>query len=109
MLARVKLALRVATNAYDSELLDLIAAAAADIHHAGAEVVVTPVLTDGAVTDYTCDDPLTRTAVITYCRMMFGSPAEYDKLKASYDEQKGQMRESSAYGMTEAWRHVDAG
>lgn len=101
MLERVKLALRISTDVYDAELLDLIASAAADIHHAGAEVVVTPVLTDGVVTDYECSDALTRTAVITYCRMMFGSPSDYDKLKASYDEQKAQMRESTAYGMEE--------
>lgn len=102
MLARVKLALRVATDAYDEELLDLIASAAADIQHAGAVVSVTPVTTDDVVTDYTCTDALTRTAIVTYCRMHFGSPSDYDKLKASYDEQKAQMRESSAYGMVEA-------
>lgn len=102
MLARVKLALRVATNAYDAELLDLIAAAAVDIAHAGAVIEVTPVETDGVVTDYTCTDPLTRTAIVTYCRVHFGAPADYERLKASYDEQKGQMRESTAYGMVEA-------
>jgi len=101
MLARVKLALRLSTNAYDAELLDLIASAADDIAHAGAVVSVTPVETDGVVTDYTCDDPMTRTAVVTYVRAHFGAPADYDRLKASYDEQKAQMRESSRYGMTE--------
>ena len=101
MLARVKLALRLSTNAYDAELLDLIASAADDIAHAGAVVEVTPVLTDGAVTDYTCADALTRTAIVTYVRAHFGAPADYDRLKASYDEQKAQMRESRRYGMEE--------
>lgn len=101
MLAKVKLALRVATDVYDSELLDLIEAAAADIRHAGPVVDITPVLStaSGEVEDYTVLDPLARQAIITYVRAHFGSPADYDKLKAAYDEQKGQLRESFAYGM----------
>ena len=102
MLARVKLALRISTDVYDAELLDLIISAAQDIAHAGAVIEVTPVETEGVVTDYAVGDPMTRTAIVTYCRMHFGSPSDYDRLKASYDEQKGQMRESAAYGMTEA-------
>lgn len=102
MLERVKLALRVSTDVYDAELLDLILSAAQDIAHAGAVVQVTPVLTDEAVVDYDVPDALTRTAIVTYCRMHFGAPADYDRLRSSYDEQKGQMRESSAYGMVEA-------
>ena len=100
MLQRVKLALRVATDVYDEEILDLIASAVNDLRHAGPLIEATPVTDqEGAVTDWTIDDPLTRTAVVTYVRAHFGSPADYDKLKAAYDEQKGQMRESLAYGM----------
>lgn len=99
MLARVKTAMRIGTTIYDQELLELIASALADIQHAGAVITYTPVETEGTVTDYTVDDPLTRTAVVTYCRMMFGSPDDFDRLKAAYDMQKGQMRESRAYGM----------
>lgn len=101
MLERVKLALRISTDVYDAELLDLIISAAQDIAHAGAVIEVTPVETEGVVTDYVVGDPMTRTAIVTYCRMHFGSPSDYDRLKSSYDEQKGQMRESAAYGMTE--------
>lgn len=99
MLAKVKLAKRIQTTVFDSELLDLIAAAILDIKHCGVEFEATPVLTDEAVTDYVIDDPLVSRAVITYCVMNFGSPDDYDRLKASYDEQKGQLRESSGYGM----------
>lgn len=102
MLDRVKLALRITTNAYDAELLDLIAAGIADVKHAGPVFAVTETTSGSAVTDYTISDPLARTAVVTYVRAHFGSPSDYDKLKACYDEQKGQMRESAAYGMTEA-------
>lgn len=101
MLSKVKLALRIATDVYDPELLDLIAAAIMDLHHAGP-VFAYAAVTDGetgAVTDYSVPDPLASMAVVTYCRAHFGSPADYDKLKAAYDEQKGQMRESSGYGM----------
>lgn len=99
MLAKVKLAKRISTTVFDSELLDLIAAAIADIEHVGVEFESTPVEEDGVVVDYTVDDPLISRAIVTYCVMNFGSPADYDRLKASYDEQKGQLRESSDYGM----------
>lgn len=99
MLDRVKLAMRISTDVFDEELLALIAAGIADIKHAGADFAVTTVETQGTVTDYTIADPLASTAVVTYCRMMFGSPADFDRLKAAYEMQKGQMRESIAYGM----------
>lgn len=101
MLEKVKLALRLMTTVFDAELLDLIAAAIRDIKHAGPEFEVTETKSGGVVVDYTVTDELASMAIITYVRMHFGSPADYDRLKASYDEQKGQMRESTAYGMTE--------
>ena len=94
MLEKVKLAMRISTDVYDSELLDLIAAGIADIKHAGAKFE-----SSASENDYTIDDPLVARAVVTYCRMMFGSPADFDRLKASYEMQKGQLRESFAYGM----------
>lgn len=99
MLAKVKLAKRIQTTVFDAELLDLIAAAIKDIEHAGVTFEHSEVLTDNAVTDYVIDDALVARAVVTYCVMNFGSPDDYDRLKASYDEQKGQLRESSGYGM----------
>ena len=99
MLAKVKLAKRIQTTVFDSELLDLIAAAIADIRHAGVTFEATEVTVDNAVVDYTVTDPLISRAIVTYCVMNFGSPDDYDRLKASYDEQKGQLRESRAYGM----------
>lgn len=100
MLDRVKLAMRISTDVFDAELLDLIAAGIADIKHAGAEFDVdTTEDTNGNVTDYVIEDPLASTAVVTYCRLMFGSPSDFDKLKVAYEMQKGQLRESFAYGM----------
>lgn len=80
----VKMALRVSTDAFDGELEELIQAALLDLWIAGVER-----------DDLT--DPLVRRAVVTYCRMNFGEPDEYERLKASYDEQKAQMSMATGY------------
>lgn len=84
MLDKVKLALRVTSTAFDSEIADLIAAALADLGIAG--VTPTPE-----------DDPLIIRAVTTYCRLHFGQPEDYDRLKAAYDEQKAQLQMATGY------------
>lgn len=84
MLAKVKLALRIVTEAFDSELNDLIAAAQLDLGVAG---VVLPAELDALVSQ----------AIITYVKMHFGQPDEYDRLKASYDEQKAQLVTCTGY------------
>lgn len=89
MLAKVKLALRVTTNAFDDEITGLIAAACADLGVVGVNV------------DATTADALLTRAIITYCRMNFGSPEDYDRLKKSYDEQKAQMISCTGYGLEE--------
>ena len=45
------------------------------------------------------DKPLIRRAVVTYCKVHFGEPDQYDRLKAAYDEQKAQLM--TAYGYTD--------
>lgn len=89
MLTAVKLAMRIVTNAYDDELLLLIMAACYDLGIVGVVVA----------SDTT--DPLLMRAIITYCRLHFGSPDDYDRLKASYDEQKAQLITASGYGLPE--------
>lgn len=84
MLDKVKLALRITTNAFDSELNDLISAAQIDLGIAG---VVIPEEIDAIVSR----------AVITYCKLHFGEPDEYDRIKASYDEQKAQLSMCADY------------
>lgn len=90
LLDKVKAACRVASNAYDEELTDLIESGLADM---GITDIKSAVLTD------TDPDPLIRKAVITYCRMNFGYQDElaYNRLKASYDEQKSQLLMSGRY------------
>lgn len=85
-ISKVKLSLRMTTNSFDTELSDLIDAALADLGIAGVEG-------EAAVVS----DALVLRAVITYCRMHFGQPDDYDNLKASYDEQKAQMSMATGY------------
>lgn len=91
MLDKAKLSLRVCTDAFDDEILDLIAAAKLDLGIAG-------------VSETEETDHLVSRAIVTYCRMNFGQPDDYDRLKASYDEQKAQL--SMATGYTD-WRDTD--
>lgn len=95
ILSKVKLALRIVTTDFDDEIKDLINAALKDLGIAGVTVDSLIVVTT-ASTIY--DDLLIR-AIITYCRANFGdaSDGEYDRLKASYDEQKAQMQMATGY------------
>lgn len=86
MLEKAKLALRITTDAFDSEISDLIEAGVKDLGIAGVTEVV-----DAA------SDPLVTRAVITYVRLHFGAPDDYDRLKASYDEQKAQLSMATGY------------
>lgn len=87
MLEAVKLALRITTDIFDSELTDMIQAAFADLKIVGIE---NP--------EY---DPLIKRAVITYCRVYFGEPDDFERMKAAYDEQKAQLITATGYGMPE--------
>lgn len=84
MLNAVKLALRITTEAFDTELTDLIAAALIDLTQAG-------------ITNLDTADPMIRRAIITFCKLNFGQPDDYDRLKKSYDEQKAQMSMATGY------------
>lgn len=79
-----KMALRVTTTAYDTEIQQYIDAAKLDLKIAG-------------VTTSTQTDALVEKAIMTYVRMSFGSPNDYDRLKASYDEQKAQLMNATGY------------
>ena len=84
MLDKVKMALRITTNAFDDELNELIQAAVIDLDIAGVDSA------EGVT-------PLVSRAIITYCKCNFGQPDDYDRLKASYDEQKAQMSMATGY------------
>ena len=88
-----KLAARITTNTFDSEISMLLEAALLDLGVAG--VVVPAEL-----------DALVKRAAITYFLAHFGEPDEYDRLKVSYDEQKAQL--SMCTGYTD-WSAVNNG
>lgn len=90
MLARVKLALRVTTNAFDDEIMGLITAALMDLGIVGID--------PSSLTSGTTDE-LIITAVITYVKLHFGEPADPERLKRSYDEQKAQLITATGYGL----------
>lgn len=84
LLAKVKTALRIVTEDFDDELTDLISAALKDMNLAG-------------VSETELTDVLIIRAVITYCKMNFGEPDQYERLKKSYDEQKAQLGMATGY------------
>lgn len=95
MLEKVKLAIPLKTNAYDTDLNRLIAAARLDLEKTAGIVLPNPL------------DELCETAIITYVKMHFISmtDSEYARMKAAYDEQKAQL--ATATGYTD-WGSVNA-
>lgn len=91
LLAKVKLALRIKTNAFDDEIADIIDAALDDLGIAG--------VIHGVTGQNANVEPLVIRAVVTYAKLHFGDidTAEYDRLKLSYDEQKAQMSMATGY------------
>ena len=79
-----RIALRLTTTAYDSELNRLINAAKLDLGIAGVTLPDTL-------------DDICNTAIISYVLTNFGEPDNYDRLKASYDEQKAQLSMATGY------------
>jgi hypothetical protein len=80
----VKLALRITTNVFDSELNILIDSAKLDLGIAGVD------LPDEV-------DSICKIAIITYCKIHFGNPDNADRLQKSYDEQKAQLGMATGY------------
>ena len=87
ILAKVKLALRITTDDFDTELTDMINACLADLGIAG-------------VTETDTTNALLIRAICTYCKYHFGDMngvEMLERLKASYDEQKAQMQMATGY------------
>lgn len=101
LIDKVKAVLRIAVNDYDAEINKLIEAAFADL----GIVNINPELLTSNNDEV---EPLIERAIMTFCKMNFGyiSNDQYQKFKASYDEQKSQLLMSSAY--TDTWGDSDA-
>lgn len=86
LLQKAKLALRIVTTDFDSEILDLISAAILDLGLAG-------------VINEDTADPLMTRAILTYVKMNFGEVEEnvYQRLYSSYWVQKSQLQMATGY------------
>lgn len=92
MLDKVKMALALSANTFDTELSELITAAVLDLK-------IAEVNSDAVVSEPT--DSLVSRAIISYCVYHFelehGDSNRADKFKAAYDEQKAQMSMATGY------------
>lgn len=84
LITAAKMARRITTDAFDSQIEMLLNAALLDLGVAG---VIVP----------DAYGALVKQAAITYFLMNFGEPDNYDKLKESYREQKAQLVTCTGY------------
>ena len=84
MLDKVKLALRIAGNAFDTELADLIAACLEEMEKLN---VIIELDDDGAPTS-----PQVRTAIIAYCKWQFGDADHKEQFEAIYHTKLAQLK-----------------
>ena len=86
LLDDVKGALRISGTAFDTEITGLINSAKSDLGIAG--VIVPSAL-----------DDICTTAIIAYCKFMFGNidPGDADRWKRIYDENKAQLVTATGY------------
>jgi len=85
LLTKAKVALRVTTNAFDEEITDIIQAGYLDL------------TTRGVIIDTENLSPLVLRALMTYVRLQFGTPENPERLKESYEEQRGQLMTTTGY------------
>lgn len=106
MLKECKLALRISAGVYDPEICSLIQAGARDLEIAGVILPGTVSFTtepddetgEETITDTsTLTDEIVIRAIITYVRLHFGSPDDYDRLERAYEIQKTQLMHASEY------------
>lgn len=100
VLKKTKDAMRIKSTAYDGELVGLIDAGAHDLITAGVWLngtVSFEATQSGIVDNSTLTDNLVIRAIITYVRMLFGSPDDFERLKSAYWDQKAMLMHASAY------------
>ena len=88
VIQKVKTALRLSTNDADleDELTDQI-----------EECLIDLIPANVSYDNINLMDPLILKAVKVYCKLNFGQPDNYDRLKAAYDELKMQLGMDSRY------------
>lgn len=109
LLNTVKLSIPISVTDYDVLIAQLIEAAVNDLRIAGIPVFgvsISTVQENGQITvvdNSTIRDPSLIRAICAYVRAHFGSSADYDRLKACYDENKAQLQTASGYGMEDSY------
>lgn len=92
MLDKVKLALQITDNTFDSELSGLIDAAVIDLNIAGVK---------GTNVSTATTDAIVIRAIVSYCvyqfEMAHGNLDRANAIKVSYDEQKSQLGMATNY------------
>lgn len=84
---KVKLALRIRSNAYDIDIYDLIESAKLDLSISGVKKIDE-------------EDPLIQQAIKTYCKANFGlDNKDSEKYQKSYDMQKQHLSLCSDYNV----------
>lgn len=86
MLNAIKLALRISTNAFDSEIQTLIDAAIAEMAGLGVTASTS-----------TTTDPQIISAVIAYCKWQFGDNGDADRWRDIYHIKLGQLKTMTGY------------
>lgn len=90
MLEIIKLALRVTTDAFDSELSQLIAACIEELQGVG-------VLIDYEADGTTPSSMQIQTAIVAYCKWLFGNNADADRWRDIYHTKLAQLQTMSGY------------
>ena len=90
MLDKVKTALRVSSNTFDSEIQDLINAALADLRITGVNI---PNQGGSSV----LDDPLLIRAVIYYCKANYGYNEDSEKFQRTYEQLRDKLSLAGEY------------
>ena len=83
MLEQVKLALRISSTAFDAEIQQLIDDCLAEMRGLGITVV----------------DAQTTTAVIAYCKSLFGNHPDADRWASVYQGKVAKLMSMSGYGL----------
>lgn len=93
MLQKIKNALQISTNDFDSELNDLISAAIIDLNLSGVDNTTS--------VSATTTNAIVIRAIVTYCCYQFeqvhGDIKKAEALKVAYDEQKSMLGMSTGY------------
>lgn len=77
-----------------------------DPEEIGVTVQGTPSASDTVTvrSSWSASDPVMLEAIITYVRLNFGTPDDFDRLKKAYDEQKAQLMTSTQHNGGTPWR-----